>query len=121
MKKLLFSSVLVVTGLFFSIAQEIEVDKDVINYGKIANGSNGVREFVITNSGDKPLIINNVLTSCGCTTPSVPKKPIMPGQSEKLKIEYDTKRIGSFSKSITILSNAQEKARMVVSIKGIVE
>ena len=121
MKATIFSLILFTVGLFFSNAQEIELDRDMIDYGTIKYDSDGARKFIIKNTGKKPLIINNVLTSCGCTTPSIPDKPIAPGAIEELVVSYDTKRKGSFSKSITILSNAQEKSRMVVSIKGTVQ
>lgn len=80
-------------GLFFIVffismqtkGQEFKFEKESIDYGKIQKGSNGERTFVFTNSGDAPLIITNIKSSCGCTVPKKPEKPIMPGKKEKLR------------------------------------
>jgi hypothetical protein len=89
----------------------------VINYGDIAKNSDGVRFFKFKNIGKSPLIITNVKGSCGCTVPTSPKEPIMPGEEGKIEVKYATNRIGSFSKTVTITSNATETTK-IVSIKG---
>ncbi len=96
-----------------------EFETETIDYGKIENGSDGEREFVFTNVGNAPLIIDQVKGSCGCTVPTKPEGPIMPGETGKIKVKYDTKRTGGFSKTVTITSNATEP-RKVVRVKGIV-
>lgn len=98
---------------------EFKFDKEIINYGKINQNSNGVRVFEFTNIGKSPLIIDKIITSCGCTVPKKPEDPIMPGQRGKIEVKYDTKRTGGFSKAITIFSNAKN-ARKQVKIKGYV-
>ncbi len=104
----------------FSISsQEFKFEKETIDYGKIEKGSNGERTFVFTNIGDAPLIIKNIQSTCGCTVPKKPEKPIMPGEKGEIKVSYDTKRVGGFSKSITIFSNAKN-ARKVIKIKGFI-
>ena len=104
----------------FSInAQEFKFENETIDYGKINKGANGERVFVFTNIGNQPLIIKNIQSSCGCTVPKKPEEPIMPGEKGEIKVSYDTKRIGGFSKSITIFSNAK-KSRKIIKIKGIV-
>lgn len=64
-----------------SFAQEkvakIEFETDVIDYGTIEKGSDGVRVFTFTNTGNAPLIISNVKSTCGCTVPKKPDGPIM--------------------------------------------
>ena len=105
---------------FSSSAQEFKFEKETINYGKILKGSDGVRTFVFTNVGDQPLVINNIKSTCGCTVPKKPEQPIMPGEKGEIKVSYDTKRLGGFSKAITIFSNAKS-ARKMVKIKGYVE
>ena len=102
-----------------SSAQEFKFESEIINYGKINKGSNGERTFVFTNIGNEPLVIKNVQSSCGCTIPKKPENPIMPGKKGEIRISYDTKRVGGFSKSITIYSNAKN-ARKIIRIKGIV-
>ncbi|MBU3009947.1 DUF1573 domain-containing protein [Polaribacter vadi] len=98
-------------------AQEFKFEAESINYGKINKGSNGERTFIFTNIGDKPLIIKNIKSTCGCTVPKKPEKPIMPGEKGEIKVSYNTKIVGGFSKSITIFSNAKNP-RKVIRIKG---
>jgi hypothetical protein len=115
-----FTSILILFLLSFSInAQEFKFESETIDYGKIDKGANGERIFIFTNIGDQPIIIKNIKSSCGCTVPEKPEKPVMPGEKGEIKVSYDTKRVGGFSKSITIFSNATEAAK-VIRIKGIV-
>jgi hypothetical protein len=108
---------------FISIAmnsQEFKFDTETIDYGKINKGADGERIFVFTNIGDAPIIIQNVQSSCGCTIPEKPEKPIMPGEKGEIKVSYDTKRVGGFYKEITITSNAKIAIK-TLKIKGFVE
>ena len=108
--------------LFISIsfnAQEFKFEDETIDYGKIEKASNGERTFVFTNTGDQPLIIQKIKSSCGCTVPKKPSGPVMPGEKGEIKVSYDTKRVGGFSKSITITSNAKNAVK-VIKIKGFV-
>ncbi len=91
------------------------------NYGNIQKGGDGNCEFVFTNEGNEPLILSNVKASCGCTTPSWTKEPIMPGKNGSIKVRYNTNNIGSFNKTITVTSNAVNSPRIVLKIKGKVE
>lgn len=94
-----------------------EFATEVLDFGEIAQNSDGQRVFKFKNTGKAPIIITKVKSSCGCAVPEYPKRPIMPGESAEMKVKYDTKRIGAFSKSITIYSNASEKVKML-KIKG---
>ena len=85
---------------------KIEFKNDVIDYGEIAKGSDGIRTFEFTNVGDAPLVISNVKSSCGCTVPSKPDGPVGPGESSAIQVKYDTKRIGPIRKTVTVYSNA---------------
>ena len=100
-------------------AQEFKFDAETIDYGKIDKGADGARTFTFTNIGDQPLIIKDIKSSCGCTIPENPKKPILPNEKGTIKVSYNTNIIGGFSKSITILSNVK-KERTVLKIKGFV-
>lgn len=116
------TSILFFAVLFISIsfnAQEFKFEEETIDYGKIEKASNGERTFVFTNTGDQPLIIQKIKSSCGCTVPKKPSGPVMPGEKGEIKVSYDTKRVGGFSKSITITSNAKN-ALKVIKIKGFV-
>ncbi len=101
-------------------APVFKFEKETIDYGVIEKGADGQRVFKFTNVGKSPLIIANVKTSCGCTVPTVPKEPIMPGQTAEMTVKYDTNRVAPFNKAITIYSNASE-AKKVVFIKGTVK
>lgn len=88
------------------------------NFGELEEGPKAAVDFVFTNTGSKPLILTDVKASCGCTTPDWPKEPIAPGQSSKIKVEYNTQgRPGDFTKSITITSNESDQPKMIY-IKG---
>jgi len=107
-----------------SFAQEkkvakIEFKTTVIDYGTIEKGSNGVRTFEFTNTGNAPLVISNVKSTCGCTVPKKPKDPIMPGETGEIEVKYDTKRVNPIRKTITVFSNA-ETPTVALKIKGLV-
>ncbi|SNR16294.1 DUF1573 domain-containing protein [Tenacibaculum jejuense] len=111
-------SIIAVCFITLSVnAQEFKFETEVINYGKITLGSEGKRVFEFTNVGDAPLVIKDIKSTCGCTVPSKPEKPIMPGEKGKIEVSYDTKRPGGFSKAITIYSNAKQERKML-KIKG---
>ena len=93
---------------------------EVIDYGTIAHNADGKREFVFTNNGNAPLIITNAQGSCGCTVPTSPKEPIAPGAKGIIGVKYDTNRIGAFTKTVTITSNAAGQDKKTVTIKGTV-
>jgi len=97
---------------------QISIDKEVHDYGTIEQGAPGGCEFIVTNTGDSPLILNRCKGSCGCTVPECSGEPIPPGETAIVKVKYDTKRIGSINKSVTIESNAVNKKIKIVKIKG---
>lgn len=99
----------------------IEFEKETHDYGTIKQNGNGVYEFKFTNTGTQPLMISNAKGSCGCTVPEWPREPIAPGQSGAIKVKYDTKRVGPFSKSVTLQSNAVNSPTKTIRIKGTVE
>ena len=98
----------------------IDFKTEVIDYGTINQNSNGVKIFSFTNTGNAPLIISEVKTSCGCTVPTFSKQAILPGEVGEINIKYDTKRLGSFTKTITVLSNAN-LTRKTLKIKGTIK
>ena len=94
---------------------------ETIDYGTVAANSDGKREFIFTNNGNKPLIITNASGSCGCTVPSYSKEPIAPGAKGVIGVKYDTSRAGQpFTKTVTITSNAAGSPSKVLTIKGTV-
>ena len=101
-------------------APEITFGFELFDYGTIKNGADGGCEFKFKNTGKEPLVIANARGSCGCTVPTWPKEPIMKGESGVIKVHYDTKRPGAFTKTVTIESNAKTNSK-VLTIKGLVE
>ena len=120
MKKL-FAGLFLTASFAFASAQTISFDKTTYDYGTVKNGSDGHRMFVVKNTGDKPLIISKVQASCGCTTPEWSQDPIMPGKTAQIKVGYNTKIAGPFTKIIEVYSNDPVNSRSVINIKGVVE
>ncbi len=96
---------------------EVTFEKILIDYGIIDHGVDGKRTFNFKNTGTAPLIFNRIYSSCGCTIPKKPEKPILPGESGSIDVEYDTKRTGAFQKAITVNSNAVN-SNIILRIKG---
>lgn len=142
MKKILLVAALVILGATTSNAQtkskakkvvaaKVETPKtpsiegagmvfenETIDYGTIPHNADGKREFVFTNNGNKPLVIESTQGSCGCTVPTTPKEPIAPGAKGVIGVKYATDRVGPFTKTVTIKSNATGQDTKVVTIKG---
>jgi len=99
---------------------EFKAKDNTIDYGTTTKKKdNGIRTFEFTNTGDAPLIITNVLSTCGCTVPTKPEAPIMPGKNGKIEIKYNMAP-GPIRKTITVESNAVnvESGRVALKIKG---
>ena len=106
---------------FFIFSQEkqaeIKFDVTTIDYGEVEFESDGKRVFKFKNVGTAPLIFKRISSSCGCTIPKKPEKPIEPGDSGEIEVEYDTKRVGIFMKAISVVSNSKNSS-IVLRIKG---
>ncbi len=94
-------------GLVFT---KMEIVRENIPYG-----TDDLFEFEFKNNSKTPAIIQGVQTSCGCTTANKPEEPIKPGKKSKISVKYDTKRVGSFKKTITITSNVGEPIILTIS------
>ena len=111
MKKLLFLfSCAVVFNLTYAqtetpVTEEISLKETDFDFGQIPQGKPVYHNFVVTNTGKEPLVILNVQTSCGCTTPEWKKEPVMPGETTDIKIGYNAAAQGHFEKYITISYN----------------
>ena len=97
---------------------EITFKTTSYDYGSIAMNSDGTYSFEFTNTGNEPLILSKPRSSCGCTVPAWPKEPILPGESNKIKVTYNTSKAGAFNKTVTVYSNAKNKSAIVLRIKG---
>ncbi len=91
-----------------------------IDYGKVEYNSEPLRVFKFTNTGTEPLIIMHAQGSCGCTVPSFPREPVLPGESGEIEVRYDTKRPGRFAKTIRLTTNELQPTR-VLTVRGEVE
>ena len=127
MKKLFILSLLVVAFGMTAIAQSdpIKIEKvefkdspaqeasgaimyfetKTIDYGTIKQHGEPLRKLKFTNTGTEPLVIKNARGSCGCTVPTWPKEPIMPGEEGEIEIRYATNRLGNFSKTVKLTTN----------------
>tara|TARA_B110000263_G_C15295068_1_gene505224 strand:+ start:1204 stop:1584 length:381 start_codon:yes stop_codon:yes gene_type:complete len=124
MKKILLLNLMIFT-FFLSYSQEntpeIKFIKEIIDYGEIKKGSDGIRIFNFINTGKSPLKINKVYSSCGCTIPKKPQEVILPGKEGEIQVKYDTNRIGPIRKTITVNSNASKSPIVILEIKGSVK
>jgi hypothetical protein len=94
--------------------------KESHDFGEIPQGKPVSVEFAFTNTGDAPLLIADVATSCGCTASDYSKEPIAPGASSKIKVTYNAANMGAFTKTITVKFSDAE-AKKVLMIKGTVK
>lgn len=120
MKKLVLIAILAFVGFNSAMAQKtakMQFKSETLDYGEIKKGSDGVRVFEFTNTGDIDLVITNVTSSCGCTIPKKPDGPVKPGESGKIEVKYDTRRVGPIRKTVTVYSNAEEPTK-ALKIKG---
>jgi hypothetical protein len=101
-------------------APVVKWTKEEFNFGNIKQNKPVNVEFELSNAGNAPLIITKVEPSCGCTTSDYTKAPIAPGQKGKVKVTFDAKTLGNFSKSVNVTTNAQE-ALTVIKFYGTVE
>lgn len=95
----------------------ITFDKTYHDFGKLFHGGNGSVSFVFKNTGSEPLLLLQPRSSCGCTVASWPKAPVMPGDTAHVTVSYNTHLVGPFTKTVTILSNAQKPVVLKISGK----
>lgn len=126
MKKLSFVLLTMILSITFAVAQnnnKQEGSAQFVNtthdFGKVAEESGSVScEFKFTNTGTKPLLIQDIRTSCGCTTPSYTKDPVLPGKEGVIKVTYSTRgRVGKINKRVTVFTDEPDKV-YTLSIAG---
>ena len=126
MKKFLLITLLLVMGVTFAVAQnqaEIKFDKVSYDFGTFSeNDPVHKTTFTFTNVGNAPLVINQVIASCGCTIPRYDKRPIAPGQKGSIEGTYNGtgKFAGHFKKSITVRTNGKNEMTRLY-IEGVME
>lgn len=96
----------------------LSIDRMEHDFGKIPDTAPVETSFVITNTGDKPLLVTNAQGSCGCTVPEYPKEPLAPGESRDMKISFNPNgKEGVNNKTVTITANT-EPATTIINIKS---
>jgi len=121
MKKILLLAAVFSVG-FTAMAQQkadevIKVNAEKYDFGKIKQSVPVTKYFTITNTSDKPIIIENSWASCGCTTPEFSKEPIAPGATSKLKVGYNAAAMGQFTKPVNIKIAGYQQPK-IVNITG---
>ena len=91
----------------------LKVNAEKIELGKVKQGVPVTTFFELKNIGNKPIVVEDVRASCGCTKPEKPADPILPGQSYKLKVEYNAAAMGRFEKDVTIVIAGVELPKIV--------
>jgi hypothetical protein len=92
----------------------IALKETEFNFGKIPQGKPVTHVFFFTNTGSKPLSLQNVQASCGCTTPEWSKDPVPPGAASKITVGYNAASLGAFTKSITITYNDNQSKQILI-------
>ncbi|MCY1230170.1 hypothetical protein D3C87_269130 [compost metagenome] len=119
MKKILslFAVMMLGVSAMAQTGPKIEFKEETIDYGTVTKGEDsGLRVFEFKNIGDSPLVISDVKSSCGCTVPTKPKEPIMPGKTGTIEVQYNMNP-GPISKTITVQSNAVNKDSGIIPLR----
>ena len=97
-------------------------DKMEHDFGKVKVDTDNKTVFYVTNTGKKPLIIEGVSASCGCTTPTKPEQAIQPGKRDKIEVVFHPKpgQLKEQSKTVTVTANTDPKM-VVLNVKAFVE
>lgn len=125
MKKILTLTIAIFTTVLAALAEGPvpAFTTTTHDFGNIKESDGPVTcEFEFTNTGDEPLVIVSANASCGCTKPEIPKKPLQPGKTSKIKVTYLPKgRPGEFNKTIRVRTNASRPNKQVnLKINGVV-
>lgn len=97
---------------------KMQFDTMTIDFGTVGKGSDPVRRLKFTNLGNEVLIIKTAKGSCGCTVPTFPKEPILPGESDFVEVRYDTQRVGIFNKEVIFMTNEALEEPLKIIVKG---
>lgn len=118
MKKIFSIVCMLMMSMVMMAQAQIKFDKTAHDFGKFSEEDPIVKcTFTFTNTGDKPLVINQAVASCGCTVPTYTKTPVLPGEQGTINVTYNGtgKFPGHFRKTITIRSNAKtEMVRLTI-------
>ena len=103
-------------------APKIKFENPTYDFGTIKQGDKAEYDFVFTNVGKSELIIRKTKGSCGCTVGTPEKSNLMPGESSKMHVTFNSAgKSGEQSKTVTVTCNDPSNAAAMVTIKGKVE
>jgi hypothetical protein len=83
-------------------SEQLGVKETAFDFGSIPQGRPVTHNFEVVNKSNKPLMIDNVEASCGCTTPEWTEEAIAPGATSQIKVGFNASSVGKFQKTITI-------------------
>ena len=110
-----------VTGSRFSKSSEqttqVSVNQTVLDFGTFPKEEKQERSFVLTNTGDGLLAIQDIITSCGCTKVEYSKEPVRPDGTLEVKVLYEAEDAGYFNKVVTVYCNAKSSP-LRLTVKG---
>lgn len=95
----------------------VAVNQTTIDFGSFQKTEKQERSFVLTNTGNQLLVIQDVTTSCGCTKVEYSKEPVRPSGTLELKVIYEAEQAEHFNKAITVYCNA-ENSPLRLTVKG---
>jgi hypothetical protein len=96
---------------------QVSVSQTVLDFGSFPKDEKQERSFVLTNTGKSLLVVQDIITSCGCTKVEYPKEPARPGETLEVKVTYEAEEAGYFSKKITVYCNT-ENSPLRLTVKG---
>ena len=96
---------------------KVSVNQTIIDFGSFPQSEKQERSFVLTNTGNQLLVIQDVTTSCGCTKVEYSKEPVRPSGTLELKVIYEAEQAEHFNKAITVYCNA-ENSPLRLTVKG---
>jgi len=96
---------------------QVSISQTVLDFGSFPKEEKQERSFVLTNTGNGLLMMQDIITSCGCTKVEYPKEPARPGETLEVKVTYEAEEAGYFSKKITVYCNA-ENSPLRLTVKG---
>ncbi len=86
----------------------VGLDKTSFDMGDFDWQQEQTMDFVVSNTGEKLLVMNGISTSCGCTSVEYSKEPVQPGKSLILKVKYKADHPEHFNKTITVYCNVKD-------------
>ena len=98
----------------------VSMDQSEKNFGNIPLNEKREHIFMLVNTGNRPLVIYDVVTSCGCTKAEYGKEPVRPGETLELKVIYNAEDKGRFRKNLTVYCNAEDSP-LKLTVVGVVE